>query len=219
MLHRTAAVRVLASAWHMYGDTLEAGAARFNLSPEMGVLPHSNGVATMPVYARLAGHNGRGGLNQISLGLKPVSRTNALESLAPELILRPHHLHRSLFQIYARPSLTQTLAPGFTLHPYHLYRSPISLILAYPRPDLVQTLAPEFTLCPQRLHRSRTLSYVKSAVLAAEFKAKAPICRMTRGTDQAVNVNLPRLRSLAKLGADVGFSAVQTNSCAVRTKP
>jgi len=87
-----------------------------------------------------------------------------------------------------------------------------------PRVDILEALAPGIAFKAQRVHHGLTLPYSRFFTLASEAKFETPVPEKG-GVGVALSFNLPELRSLVRVGAEVNFSPVQTASCFVKTKP
>lgn len=102
MLHRTTAVRVLLSAWHVFNDTLEEQGVRFGVSSASRIPSYSGEMRVLPEYAQALRGEKRRSANLAGLGPRILPEINFSESLARGVAFRVPTPNDSLASAYTR---------------------------------------------------------------------------------------------------------------------
>ncbi len=102
MLHRTTAVRVLLSAWHVFNHTLEEQDVRFGVSSASRIPSYSGEMRVLPKYAKVLSGEKHGSASPASVGPRILPEINVSEYLARGVAFRVPTPYDSLALAYTR---------------------------------------------------------------------------------------------------------------------
>lgn len=102
MLHRTTAVRVLLSAWHVFNDTVEEQGARFGVFPASRISSYSGEMSVLSTYAKVLRGEKHRSVNPASVDPRILPEISVSESLAHGVAFQVPTLHGNVASAYTR---------------------------------------------------------------------------------------------------------------------